>query len=134
MKNFVDQLLGGFVIAFVVRQVEKFKKEVDWKKVKADYAKRAADLIPGSWFDDEAVKLSNHLIDSAERALGQPKTQEMILKLLADKKYDEAGIKLRDYLLKSWKPDAEKGKNPEWANLDAKAKSALEATKVLKVS
>lgn len=132
MKELLDQWLSGFVVGFIIRQVEKFKKEVDWEILKADYAERVAALVPGKWFDDEAVRVSDHIIDAAQRALDNTKTQELILNLLVDKKYDEAAEKLRSYLLKSWKTDPELAKEPAYANLDAKAKGLLELNKVKK--
>lgn len=93
-------------IAFIVRQVGKFSAETDWEKVKADLGQRVMDLLPGDWFDHEGVNLVNEIVDACSRALATTKSLEILLKLLAEKKYPEATEKLRSYLLKSWKPES----------------------------
>lgn len=104
MKNIMDQWIANSAIAFVIRQVTKFGTETDFAKIKADLAIRVADLIPGKWWDAEAIEITNAIVDACERALKNTKTLKIILDLLVAQKHTEALTALRDYLLKSWKP------------------------------
>lgn len=104
-RNIIEHWVVNAAIGFVVRQVAKFGAETKWDLVKKDFAIRAADLMPGKWFDDEVVGLSNELVDACARAFANPKTLGIVLELLAEEKYSEAGRKLADYLLKAWRPE-----------------------------
>lgn len=104
-RGLIEKWIVTAAIGFIIRQLEKFGAKTNWETVKKDLAVRAADLLPGTWLDAEAVELSNAIVDACARAFANGKTLEMILNLVADEKYAEAGIKLRDYLLKAWKPE-----------------------------
>lgn len=105
-RRIFEKWIVTTAIGFVVRQLEKFGKDTDWAKVKADLGVRVEQLMPGTWFDDEARAISDAIIDACARGLGNAKTLGIILELVADGKYQEAGAKLREYLLKTWRPDA----------------------------
>ncbi len=121
MRSAIESWIMGIAIAFVIRQVAKFKEKTEWNLVKQDLADRVSALMPGEWFDAELVLVTDALIDACERALGNTKTLEIILALLAQEKYTEASSRLRDYLLKAWKP----GNDPA----AAKAMSLIELQK-----
>lgn len=64
-------IVQGVVVSFVVRQLGKFQHSVDWDKVMADADKRVRAIVPGTWFDDEAVGLVDAVIVRLKNALGE---------------------------------------------------------------
>lgn len=107
MKAIIEKWIINTAISFIIRQVVQFEAKTDFGKVKEDLAIRIADLVPGDFLDQDAVLLMNTLVDACERALETSKSLEAILLLAADKKYSEASERLRAYLAKSWRPEAE---------------------------
>jgi hypothetical protein len=124
----------GIVIAFILRQLAKFQKTIEWDKVKSDLAVRVRALVPGTWFDDEAVALCNLVIDRAAEVLAQGDAVEKLLKMLADQKWVEALEALKDLLLGGWVPEgATVKKSPNGVvvsgtSLGAKAYLAVKAS------
>lgn len=101
----INEWVTNLAIGFAMRQLEKFGDKTNWTTVKADFAVRVAQIVPGTWLDAEAVELSNEVIDAIARAFDNTKTLGLILKLVTNGKHAEAAAKLRDYLLKCWKPE-----------------------------
>lgn len=105
-----DRVITSVVISFLLRQIEKFQKTIEWAVVKVDAEKRVRALVPGTWFDDEAVVAVNYIIDTMQTALGATEEFDAILKLLADKEYENAGLKLKDLLVCSWSQNCDNAK------------------------
>lgn len=99
----INQWILSFAISFVMRQLAKFQKTLDWAKVKADLDARVRQLVPGSWLDDDAVNLCDALLQAAEKALGEEAAIEGVLKLIAAEKWAEAGDSLKAMVLKDLK-------------------------------
>lgn len=122
----------GIVISFILRQLAKFQKTLDWAKVKADAEVRVRALVPGTWFDDEAVALVNMVIDRAAEVLSQGDAIEQLLKLLAEQKWTEALSMLKDLLLGGWVPVGavvKRGPNGVEAKGDSLGAKAFNAVK-----
>jgi hypothetical protein len=100
----INKWVIGFVISFILRQLEKWQLTVDWEKVKADLKPRIEALIPGSWFDQSAVDLVFTFIDVVADVLAATGEIEAILKLVGEQKYQEAWEKLRDLILGNLQP------------------------------
>lgn len=100
--DFWEKLMFKLVIQFVLRQLEKFQKTIDWAKVKADADPRIRAIVPGTWFDQDAVDAVNQLIDLAACALSQTSTIDNVLQLIAAQKWTEAYDVLRQLLLDVW--------------------------------
>lgn len=92
------------VILFVIRQIAKFGAQVKWPKIKEDWDVRVRALVPGLWFDDDAVALANILIDACGRAVADTVDLQKILDLCAAKKWDEAASALKAMVLTIWSP------------------------------
>jgi hypothetical protein len=90
----------SIVIQFVLRQLGKFTDKLDWVKVKRDLDERIRSLLPGTWFDDEAVSIVNAALESIKSILTARDKIKPILELLAHEKFGEAAKMLLD-LLKS---------------------------------
>lgn len=101
-----DKIVLNMVIGFVLRQLAKFGKTIDWAKVKADADVRVRQLVPGTWFDDEAVALVNGAIDAVVVALGAEGAWDKLLHALANQDWDGALTALRELLAKVWHPTA----------------------------
>ncbi len=100
----LERWIIGMVISFVLRQVAKFKHDIDWNKVKSDLDLRVRALVPGDWFDDEAVLAVNVVLDMVKSALSAQSDLEAILTLLAASDWQGAALALKDLLLKVWNP------------------------------
>lgn len=100
----LERWLISIVISFVLRQLAKFKQDVDWGKVRADMDARIRALVPGSWFDNEAVALCNSVLDGVIFVLGSSESIETILRLLAESKWEDAAAALKDLLMSVWIP------------------------------
>lgn len=114
MTKLFQKWLIEAAIAFIVRQLTKYQKTIDWAKVKADLAARVAALVPGEFFDHDAIEMVNALIDAVAKVLTFEKSFQLVLSLLAEEKYPQAIEALRNLLLKAWKADtivAEKAKS-----------------------
>lgn len=94
----------SLAISFVMRQLAKFLESINWETVKVDLEKRIRDLVPGTWFDSEAVAAAMALVDAVAAVMSAQSEIEQILKHLADQKWQEAWEVLRDLILKQWQP------------------------------
>jgi len=99
-----DKWIMTFLLSFVLRQLEKFQKSTDWNKVKADLKPRIEAIVPGKWFDAEAVAACFAIVDVVAAALSNSEDIEAILKLCAAEKWAEALVALRDLVLGAWSP------------------------------
>lgn len=99
-----DRLVLKLVVSFVMRQLEKFGTAIDWGKVKADLKPRIEALVPGVWFDAEAVAAVFAVVDAAARALSATHELQVIVDLLAAQKWSEALEALKTLLLSVWTP------------------------------
>jgi hypothetical protein len=100
MKAWIVQL----AISFALRQLSKWQGKIDWNIVKADLAARVKDLVPGEFFDSEAVQMCLAVVDAVAAALSATEDLEKIIKFLVDQKFPEAWEALRDLILKVWQP------------------------------
>lgn len=95
----IQKLVMGFVISFVMRQLEKFRESIDWDLIKKDLDDRVRQMMPGSWFDDEAVIVVNAAVDLMRSALEQGNTIKHLLELLSAQKYDVAMTVIKDCVM-----------------------------------
>lgn len=100
----LNKWIIGFVISFILRQLEKWQSTVDWDKVKADLKPRIEALVPGTWLDQSVVDLVFTFIDVVADVLKATGEIEAILKLVGEQKYQEAWEKLRDLILGNLQP------------------------------
>ena len=82
--------LISIVISFVLRQIEKFNNTIDWKKVEADLDEKIRAIIPGKWFDDEAVALVNIVLATIKAVLLEKDHLKEILVLISEQKFSAA--------------------------------------------
>lgn len=97
----IERIVWNVVTAFILRQIEKFKKSINWDLVKSDVALRVRKLVPGTWFDDDAADAVTYIIDTLQRALSSDQIDDLI-KLVAAKQYDDAIKVLRGVLVCAW--------------------------------
>lgn len=103
-----DRLVIKLVVSFIMRQIEKFGHTIDWAKVKADLKPRIEAVVPGTWFDAEAVAAVFTVVDAAAKALSATGEIQKILDLLAAQKWAEALEALKTLLLSIWQPTGAK--------------------------
>jgi vacuolar-type H+-ATPase catalytic subunit A/Vma1 len=98
----LNKWLINLAISFLVRQLAKFGKSINWQKVKEDLKTRTEALVPGSWFDDEAVALVFTVVDAAATVLASVSEIEKVLQLVAQEKWEEAIQTVKELILRSW--------------------------------
>jgi len=99
----MKQWLIGAAIKFALRQIGKWGTSIDWPKVKADFAIRVRDLVPGEMLDDEAVAAAMAVIDIFASILGDQSALQKIVQLVLDGKISEALVLLRDLIIQNFK-------------------------------
>lgn len=95
----IQKLVVSFMISFVMRQLEKFHSSLDWDKIKRDLDERIRLMMPGSWFDDEAVLVANTALDMLRSVLEQGDNIKRLLELLTAKNYDDAARMMKEIML-----------------------------------
>lgn len=95
----VERLVAKMMISFILSQIERFHDQIDWNMVEKEISEKVRELVPGGWFDDEAVKFVHIILVSFKTVLGQGNNIKPILELLALQKYDEAMNALKELLL-----------------------------------
>lgn len=101
-----DKIVLNVVIGFVLRQLAKFGRQLDWAKVKADAEVRVRALVPGTWFDDEAVAVVGAVIDACKVALAAESDWDALLHALAAQDWNGALAALKGLLARVWHPQA----------------------------
>lgn len=95
----LERIVLPLVISFVVRQLEKFKESIDWEKVKHDLDIRIKEIVPGSWFDDEACAVGHAAVGMIQGVLSKSSDIKKLLEMLAGKKYDQAIAFIKELIL-----------------------------------
>lgn len=101
----IERWIVSIVISFVLRQVAKFKDQTDWAKVRADLETRVKDLVPGTWFDAEAVLVVDLVLEKIQVALGATDVLRDILEKVAAEDWQGALLLLKELLLKALPTD-----------------------------
>jgi hypothetical protein len=102
----LEKWLVSIVIGFVLRQLAKFKEQTNWETVRTDLEARVKDLVPGSWFDAEAVLLVNLVMEKLVAILGSAEVLKEILEKVAAEDWVGALSTLKGLLLGSLKTQA----------------------------
>ena len=102
-------IVAKIVIGFVLRQVDKFREATDWSLVRADMHQRVAMMVPGDWFDDEAQRVADFLLDGVIAVLEAQADLQQLLEAVADKRWDKAVAELQDLLVGSWDTKGDEG-------------------------
>ncbi len=95
----LEKWLVSIVISFVLRQIAKFKDQTNWATVRADLETRVKDLVPGTWFDAEAVALVDLVMDKLQAILSATDVLRDILEKVAAEDWAGAMVLLKDLLL-----------------------------------
>ncbi len=99
MGAWFTKMIMNMVISFVLKQLMKFKDGIDFKKVTADIDAKVRDVVPGTWFDDEAVAFVHTIMGPLEAALSDSGKQAELLTLLSQEKWSDACDLLKGYAL-----------------------------------
>ncbi len=97
----LNRFVVNLIISFILKQISKVHDKIDWVALKAEVDAKVRDLVPGTWFDDEAVRLIDTILAACEQVLTSHDELKAILQLLAAEKYDDAGEKLKLLVLGS---------------------------------
>lgn len=97
-----EKLAMSMAISFVLKQLDKFKGTIDWAKVEADLDERVRALIPGTWFDDDAVNFVNSIMDGVKYVLADDSKVKGLLQQLAAQDWAGAASTLRALVSGAW--------------------------------
>lgn len=100
----IQKWIIGMAISFLMRQISKWGKSINWPMIKADVAARIAKIVPGEFLDAEVVAAAMMMIDVAEKVLSASEALEMVVKFMVDGKMNEAWQALRQLILDAWQP------------------------------
>jgi len=107
LSRWLQQLIATFVLGFIMRQITKWRNNIDWDLVRADFEARIRAFVYWDMFDDTAVAIMHSILNAAEAALSATADIERILKLASEQKFQEALLALKDLILRSWKPETQ---------------------------
>lgn len=99
--------LINLVIGFAIRQLAKFGADIKWDLVKADWGARLAALIPGDWFDEEAVFILEKALDVMSVVLSSAEVIEQIVDLVKAKDLAGAIALVKKLIMEVVSPGAE---------------------------
>jgi len=86
------------VLLLVLRELAKFKGQIDWMALRGTVDQEVRDFVPGAWFDDEAVAAANFVIDGCHRVLDDDDKIKALLTDVGSKKWQDAVSVLHDLL------------------------------------
>lgn len=95
----IEKFLVGYVINFVLSQLDKATGLIDWVVLEQQLDVKIADLVPGTWFDSEVVGWVNVLYEAVEKVMLSSGELKPILVMLAAKQYSEAFDALKELVL-----------------------------------
>lgn len=93
------KIIVSAVVSFILRQLEQFGMNFDWRLFEQDLERRIRGLLPGSWFDDAAVELMHKCLEVVKSGLGDKDTMQRVLSALAHKDMLAAGEAIRELLM-----------------------------------
>lgn len=102
-------IVAKIVISFILRQIDKFRENTDWSMVRADLHARVALLVPGDWFDDEAQRVADYLLDGVIAVLAAQEDMAQLLQACSEKRWDLALDELQDLLVRCWDTASDEG-------------------------
>lgn len=102
LQGWAMQVIFKIVISFFMRQLQRFKENLDWNQLEKDIDKKIADLLPGTWLDAEAIQLANNCLNAVRVGLGEQERIKNMIELLTENKWDEAFNLLKDYVIVYW--------------------------------
>lgn len=94
----------NIVILFVLRQLARFREEFDWTKAEADLDARVRQLVPGTWFDDEAAAVARAAFEALHGAIAAPDVFGSLLQALAAGRWNDALEGVRRLIDASYSP------------------------------
>ena len=104
MLGWLQKMVVGWVINFVVRQAMKFKNGLKWDLIIADLKVRIPALIPGEWLDEPATDFVVKVVEICQSVLSESLI-EKVLELCADGKFLDALVLIKEAIIKSVFPE-----------------------------
>lgn len=99
MGKFFEKKVVELVLVFILRQLQKFRTQLDWTILKVDWEPRIRKAIPGEWLDQTGVDLAKALVDGARTALANTVAIQNILADIANGDWENAYTDLKALIL-----------------------------------
>lgn len=100
----MDKVLYNLVIMFCLRQLAKFGTSIDAQAVKDEYDPLVRQVVPGTWFDDEAVMLTNETIDAFVYVCKDSADVQKLVAAVVAADWAGALVILKDMIAKGYNP------------------------------
>ena len=100
-----NKMILRLVISYIIKALAKFGTTTDWDLVKADAANRVAALLPGTWFDAEAIAICNAVIDAVANVLTKSAGWQKVLDAVAAQDWPAAMNAVKELLTSVWSVD-----------------------------
>jgi hypothetical protein len=94
----IETTIRNLLVSFFLRQLAKFSRSLDKVQLRVDLEDRIRKLVPGELFDDAMVDFSIRVLDILFTLLEIEEKAVLLIKLVADKKYEEALTYLLEYV------------------------------------
>lgn len=92
----------NLAVTFIVRQIAKFGTAINWTSVKADLETRVRQLVPGDWFDSEAVAVAGCLVDAAAAVLADSARIDTVFRFASQQQWPEAITAFKNLIIANW--------------------------------
>lgn len=96
MPDILKSYLLQMAIQFMLRQLGKWKTEINWALVKKDAEVLTRKTVPGTWFDPLAVSIVIGAIDKVELVIGQGEELAEVVALVVEGQMEKAWKKLAE--------------------------------------
>jgi len=100
----LDRWIVNLVLMFVLKEIDTFRDENEWAKLREDADALIRRLMPGTFFDPAAAAVVVSLIHGIEKVLAAPSELEDIARLLSAGDYQTAIESLKRLLISRWWP------------------------------
>lgn len=101
-----EKIAINMAISFVLKQLARFKTEIDWSKIEADLDVQLKKVIPGTAFDDEAMALLHSLLAAIKASLNNTSAIQDLLTVLAAGNWTAAAADLKTMISAAWSSGA----------------------------
>ncbi len=106
----MNPILLHIVLMIVMRELAQVKSAIDWPALRTTVDLQVRALVPGTWFDQDAVDATNALLDGCQTVLGDEAAIEALLTDVAEQKWQEAVDELKTLLAEGWQPTSGAGR------------------------
>ena len=99
----MQKMLLKFMIAFIMKQIEKLEKKIDWIALEKELDEHIRKFFPIKFLDEDLIFLASQIFKAIEHCLAQHDYLQKVVELVAQEKFDDA-LKAFEVMLKAELP------------------------------